>query len=71
MSATRQSNPLATHFQVYDTLQKAAVKGAGCMEYESIAETIASQLNRRSRAHSPRYVVRRVDPKNLPMDGAA
>jgi hypothetical protein len=59
----------ATHFQVYDTRAKSAVRGAECMEYEVIADNIAFRLNLRSRAKSPRYVVRPVDPHNLPIRG--
>lgn len=60
----------ATHFQVFDTRKRAAVQGAECMEYEVFADDIAFRLNLRSRAKSPRYVVRRVDPNNLPIHGA-
>lgn len=69
MSAYPLHDPQATHFQVYDTRKKLPVQGAECMEYEPIAEGFASRLNLRSRAASPRYVVRRVDPNNLPMRG--
>jgi len=68
VSAT-ESDSGATHFQVYDTRGKVAIPGAECMEYEVLAERIAATLNLRSRAKLPRYVVRKVDPKNLPIRG--
>lgn len=67
MSAVSDSK--ATHFQVYDTRKKTAIPGAEGMEYEVMADNIAFRLNLRSRAKSPRYVVRRVDPNNLPIRG--
>src|SRR4051812_30699448 len=75
MSSQRHSSEAAvddanaTHFQVYDTRKRLPVQGAECMEYEPIAENIAFRLNLRSRAASPRYVLRRVNPSNLPILG--
>jgi hypothetical protein len=57
-----------THFQVRDTRTNTAVPGAQAMMLEDNAKYVAQKLNRRCKK-TPRYIILRVDPDNLPLVG--